>query len=255
VDETHTAIKAGRFLLLIAGDGIREDVGSMAELINRNAASGFTFGLVEVALYGLEEGGLIVQPRIIVKTKNIERTVVLVRDSDSPQIVVRPVEDESSAGGAGAQRNDLGESPKQAEYRKWWTPVLDMTFDDPEQEPPQLFYPNNVRISLPWPKMWILIYCMANGRTGICTAGQKGADQSAIEGLDSQREAILADLPEGAEFVRFNSSEGLTYRTERRTEEFENEEENKDWLIQAANQYVNALRPRLKNLLESQSID
>ncbi|RLA39551.1 MAG: hypothetical protein DRR42_27050 [Gammaproteobacteria bacterium] len=252
VDETHAAIKAGRFLLLIAGDGIREDVGAMAELINRNAASGFTFGLVEVALYGLEEGGLIVQPRVIAKTKNIERTVVLVRDSDSSHIVVQPMDDEPGAGVTSTQRNELGESPKQAEYRKWWAPVLDMTFDDPEQEPPQLFYPNNVRIALPWPNMWILMYCMANGRTGICTAGRKGADQPAIEGLESQREEILAELPEGAEFVRFHDSAGFTYRMERKSDEFESEDQNKDWLIQAANRYVNALRPRLNNLLDSQ---
>ena len=253
VDETHAAIKAGRFLLLIAGDGIREDVGAMAQLINRNAASGFTFGLVEVALYGLEEGGLIVQPRVIAKTKNIERTVILVRDSESPQIVVQSMDDEPSAGGASTQRNELGESLKQAEYRKWWAPVLDMTFDDPEQEPPQLFYPNNVRIALPWPNMWILLYCMANGRTGICTAGRKGADQPAYEGLESQREEILAELPEGAEFVRFHDSTGFTYRTERKSDEFESEDQNKDWLIQAANRYVNALRPRLNNLIDSQS--
>jgi hypothetical protein len=63
VDETANAMRRGRFLLLIAGDGIREDVGAIAELINRNAALGFSFGLVEVALYGLEDASLVVQPR------------------------------------------------------------------------------------------------------------------------------------------------------------------------------------------------
>ena len=47
-DATAAALRSGRFLLLIAGDGIREDVGAMAELINSNAALGFSFGLVEV---------------------------------------------------------------------------------------------------------------------------------------------------------------------------------------------------------------
>jgi hypothetical protein len=70
-------MRGGRFLLLIAGDGIREDVHAIAELINRNAASGFSFGLVEIALYGLEDGGLIVQPRTVAKTKVIEKTVVV----------------------------------------------------------------------------------------------------------------------------------------------------------------------------------
>jgi hypothetical protein len=75
-----------------------------------------------------------------------------------------------------------------------------------------------------------------------------------MDKLESQREEILADLPGGTELVRSNSGDGGTYyRTERRIEDFESEETNKDWLIQAANQYVNALRPRLNDLLESQS--
>ena len=41
IDETTRAMRSGRFLLVIAGDGIREDVSAMAELINRNAASAF----------------------------------------------------------------------------------------------------------------------------------------------------------------------------------------------------------------------
>jgi len=130
-----------------------------------------------------------------------------------------------------------------------------MTFDDPGQGPPQLFYPNNVRIQLPWPQMWVLLYSNAKGQVGICTAGRKGAEQSAIQGLESQRESILSELPDGAEFAKFYTGSGLTYKTERSSDEFENEEDIKDWLIQAANQYVNALRPRLKLLQDSQAND
>jgi hypothetical protein len=230
----------------------------MAKLINSNAASGFTFGLIEAALYGLEDGGLIVQPRILAKTKIMERTVVVVRDSESPELVFQSRDEElslSEPGESGKRENEFGESPKQAGYRKWWAPVLDMAFDDPEQEPPQLFYPNNVRIALPWPKMWILLCSNAKGRVGICTAGQKGAEQSAIQGLDSQSESILADLPPGAELTRFYTGSGVTYMTERSADEFENEARIKDWLIQAANQYVNAFRPRLEGLLSSISED
>ena len=62
VDDTARAMREGRFLLVIAGDGIREDISGMAELINRNAASAFSFSLVEVALYGFDDGSLAVQP-------------------------------------------------------------------------------------------------------------------------------------------------------------------------------------------------
>ena len=254
VDETHAAIKAGRFLILIAGDGIRDDVSAMAQLINRNAASGFTFGLVEVALFGLNDGDLIVQPRVIAKTKNIERTVLMVRDSETHQPVLTAAEDEPLSGGrvdSITEKNSQGESPKQAEYRKWWSPVLEMVFDDPEQEPPRLFYPNNVRIALPWPNVWLVLYCLASGRTGICIAGRQGSDQTAIAGLETQQEEILDELPQGSEFTTFDSGEGLTFRTDRQKEDFKSEEDLKAWLIDCANQYVNAIRHRLAKLAES----
>src|SRR5690606_32691696 len=69
VDATGAAMRRGKFLLLIAGDGMHEDVGAMAELINSNAALGFSLGLVEVALYGFPDGAVAVQPRIIAKTR------------------------------------------------------------------------------------------------------------------------------------------------------------------------------------------
>jgi hypothetical protein len=259
IDQAQLAMRSGRFLLIIAGDGIREDVDAMAQLINRNAASGFSFGLVEVALYDLNDRGLLVQPRVIAKTKTIERTVIVVRDPKTNELqsqgednqILTKIEEEFSK----ASNDQLGENPKQIEYRKWWKPVLEMRFDDPEQEPPQLFYPNNVRIALPWPNMWILMFWMASGRTGVCTASRKGVDQPVLKALDSQRDEILAELPEYAELVKFDSYDEYTYKTERRRDEFNSEEENKAWLMDCANKYVNAFRPRVLRLMESQNKD
>ena len=52
VDDTARAMRAGRFLLVIAGDGIHEDVSGIAQLINSNAASAFSFGLAYAARDG-----------------------------------------------------------------------------------------------------------------------------------------------------------------------------------------------------------
>lgn len=81
-------MRSGRFLLLIAGDGIREDVGALAELINRNAALGFSFGLVEVGLYDLGEDGLAIQPRVTARTHILERNVVIYQ-ANGPVAVLR----------------------------------------------------------------------------------------------------------------------------------------------------------------------
>lgn len=249
VDDTFAAMQSGKFLLLIAGDGIREDVGAMAELINRNAASGFAFGLVEVALYGLDDGGLIVQPRTIAKTKIIERTVVLVRNGASPDTAV--VEEELSVGisPGNAVRNELGESQKQAEYRVWWTPVLEAGFDDPDQEPPKLYYPNNIRAQLPAPKTWLLAYRVGgdNGQIGVCTAGSGPNYTELIDRLDPLKEEILEELPKGSEFRKCMKGEDYTYSCSKSASDFSSEHEKQQWIAETLNAYVNVLRPKLKN--------
>lgn len=250
VDDTYNAMRSGRFLLLIAGDGIREDVGAIAELINRNAASGFSFGLVEVALYGLEDGGLIVQPRTIAKTHTIERTVVLVRGLEKAGVTLQDeIADIEPTGAAAAVGNPLGESPKQAEYRAWWTPVLNMQFDDPDQEPPKLYYPNNVRAPLPFPKTWILGY-RAGGDSGsiaVCTSGSGQTHSDMISRVADQSEEILAELPKGSEFRKTNR-DNFMFHTGRSATDFKDEDAKRSWISETLNAYANALRPRLKGV-------
>lgn len=246
VDNTYNAMRSGRFLLLIAGDGIREDIGAIAELINRNAASGFAFGLIEIALYGLEDGGLILQPRTIAKTQTIERTMVLVRDPKHPDVVLR--EDFANIEPTGSDvENKLGESPKQAEYRAWWTPVLSMTFDDPDQEPLKLYYPNNVRTPLPFPKTWILGYRSGgdSGGIAVCTSGSGQFYTEMISRIADQSEEILKELPEGTVFKKTDAG-SYRFHTGRSVAEFTNEDAMRKWISDTINAYVNALRPRLK---------
>jgi hypothetical protein len=253
VDETAAAMRQGRFLLLIAGDGIREDIHAMTELINRNAASGFSFGLVEVALYGLEDGGLAVQPRVVTKTQIIQRNIVVLRDGDHqflggefaleadlPRIGTSP----SVAG------NPLGESPKQAAYREWWKPVMDAPLDDPDQEPPKLFWPNHLRAALPVPNTWLLVYATNGGRgqLGVCTAGRAGADQPMLQMLEPDRDEILAELPAGSAYRMYDSGNGYTYSLTRSGDEFVDDDERRAWLAKTLNAFVNVFRPRINAL-------
>lgn len=246
VDDTFAALRDGRFLLLIAGDGIRKDVNAMAEMLNRSATSGFSFGLVEVALYGFEDGALAIQPRVVAKTRLIERTVVVAQGDASPQLADLTDADSPAAGPAAVAGgpNLLEESPKQAEYRRFWTPVLEMTFDDPEQDAPKLFYPNNVRVALPWPQSWILAYRSARlGTIGLATAGRKGADQGLIARLEPHREEILDALPEGTDLRPFASGEGLSFAIEKAVSEFADEDAQRAWVKEMLNGFVNVLRP------------
>lgn len=250
VDAVAAAMRQGRFLLLIAGDGIRQDVQSIAELINNNATLGFTFGLIEVALYGLDDGGVLVQPRVVAQTQTIQRNLIVVRDGAQTTVVEEDEQQEQGAELVPA-RNPLDESPRQAAYRTWWQPVLDAPLDDPDQEAPQLFWPNNVRLALPWKDAWILVYSKSDG-TGVCTAGRRGADQAMLEALLPEMDQILAELPSGSEYRPFNSGKGMTLACER-AYGFASDDEVRTWLATTLNTFVNALRPRLKRLAASAS--
>ena len=80
VDGVTRNLANGRFLLLVVGDGIREGVKRLAEYLQRLAGIQFTFGLVELAMFELPAastpGGLIVEPRVLARTVEIERATV-----------------------------------------------------------------------------------------------------------------------------------------------------------------------------------
>ena len=86
----------------------------------------------------------------------IERTVVVVREAGqtSPAPVIDESEAEFMPGLATVtlERSPLGESPRQAAYREWWGPVLQMSFDDPDQSPPTLSAVNSGQRGLSPPK-------------------------------------------------------------------------------------------------------
>ena len=254
VDATAAALAQGRFLLLIAGDGIREDVGAMAELLNRHSGGGFSFGLVEIAMYGLDNGGaLAIQPRILAKTQLIERTVLVLRQAarrteDVVSAVVALTEVEE---GEPEAPTSSSESPKQAQYRRWWQPVIDAPLDDPDQEPPRLYWPNHVRVPLPWPQTWLLAYASDSGRNKlvVCIAGRLGADQDLIHALESEREDILAQLPADSSYQTFKKGRARTFSCEAPGAQFADDDARRKWLATTINTFVNVLRPRIKRLI------
>jgi len=78
-------LRHGRFLLLIIGDGIREDVDDMAEFLSRQPNLGFTLRLVEMAMYRIKKGktdAILVQPQIVARTREIERAIVRVEGNN-----------------------------------------------------------------------------------------------------------------------------------------------------------------------------
>ena len=87
-DAIHKNLRMGRMLLLVVGDGIREDTESLVDYLQMHAGFHFTLGLIEVAIFQTPDNGLVVHPRVLAKTLNIERAVVRLA---SDLIVAEPV--------------------------------------------------------------------------------------------------------------------------------------------------------------------
>ena len=84
VDDVTRNLESGRFLLLVVGDGIREGVEQIADYLKQSAGIRFTFGLVELAIFDMPDGsasGIIVEPRVLARTFEIERAVVRLADA------------------------------------------------------------------------------------------------------------------------------------------------------------------------------
>lgn len=74
-DAVARNLRLGRMLLLIVGDGIQESVEQLAEYLQRHIGLHFSLALVELALFR-DEDRVVVQPKVVVRTVQIERAVV-----------------------------------------------------------------------------------------------------------------------------------------------------------------------------------
>lgn len=89
IDRLSRNLSLGRFVLIIAGDGIQEGAEQLAAFVQRHIGLHFTLALVEMSIWRIpDEGRLLVLPRIVARTVEIERAVVRV----DPGVSVVPLE-------------------------------------------------------------------------------------------------------------------------------------------------------------------
>lgn len=85
IDAVERCLRAGRFLLLIVGDGIREGLEAMASYLQETPSIQFTLALVEVGCYRIAvdtKSLLLLVPRIVARTAEIERAIVRIEMSE-----------------------------------------------------------------------------------------------------------------------------------------------------------------------------
>lgn len=241
VDEAGAALRQGRFMLLIAGDGIKGDVKALTELINRNSAAAFTFGMVEVAMFEAPDKSILLQPRLLTSTVLIERTVVIVQGATAAAFV-----DEMAAADEVPRERGPAQLAAHATMRAWWDPLVAAQLNDPGQDALTYFAPNNVRAAMPWPGTWVLAYRASSPpRLGVAFRGRSGAHLEALRALQDDMPAVLLSLPDG---TVYEAGESLSIEVS--STDFADDTARRAWLLETINAFVNELRPRLARELE-----
>jgi hypothetical protein len=91
VDRVSRNLREGRFLLLIVGDGIREELAALSEYLLHHSLR-YAFGLVQIKLFKLPEDQFLALPSIMAKTQTIERHVTIINVQDNIRVTDKPAE-------------------------------------------------------------------------------------------------------------------------------------------------------------------
>jgi hypothetical protein len=108
IDAVSRNLERGTFLLLVIGDGIQVGTENIAAFLQQHAGMHFTFGRVELAIFELpgEMGGYLVQPRILARTRMIDRGIVTIENG---RIMAKPPLDQTIDSKGVAKRTTITE--------------------------------------------------------------------------------------------------------------------------------------------------
>ena len=248
VDDVTRSLRLGNFLLLIVGDGIREGAASIANFLDRGGNLHFGLGVVEVAIFDMPGGGQIVQPRVLAKTVELRRTVLVLPDSR----VLVDIEDEGD-GTSGPDEHK--EDPNKQECIRFWGGFLDqLRLDDQSQPIPKngTGMSNRFFSISPSGRSWISAWIGSFGgnAAGVYLTFARGADTDALyEQLKGQQAEIDAEI--GLPTVWESKNGKHLVKVDRQFSDvlsLPDRNEIYRYLTDATNRFVNAFRHRLVTL-------
>jgi hypothetical protein len=98
IDAVTRNLRRGRAVIAVVGDGIREDILPLTELLQTHAGHRFTFALVELAVYDAPVGGVrLVVPSVLAQTTLIERGVVQINEETGRLSIEAPARPSAAA--------------------------------------------------------------------------------------------------------------------------------------------------------------
>jgi hypothetical protein len=254
VDRVARDLTAGRFLLIIAGDGITESARRLGEYLRDQPGLAFDLGLLEIADYRFVDPATsaekrIVQPRLIARTQIIDRFVIR---SEVPGIVV---EAENERDVAVSTRTPGAGSEGAAAWRGFIDAfVAGLTFDDPAQQLPRWGGPGWMKLPFPGPADPRLYRSAKSGNVGVYVTYSDAVGHEIYANLVEDREAIASEFAAaGLPEPTWESEDGkdtfsITVAAPQPWDAAA-ETEQRAWFARAANQVANSLRPRITRII------
>lgn len=247
-DALSLNLRRGRFLLLILGDGIREGVEAIAEYLQRHAGLHFSLGLVEMPIFTLPDGSLLVTPRVLARTTSITRIVVAVPEGhrvDDVEEAVEQVGDDFDP-----EREAMG-----SERLQFWSDFLQhLKLDDPEQPFPKASRGGHVSVMLPAPNgsSWLTVYREKSKNTlGVfLSASRNSVGERAMRAIVDAWDDIRSELGETATII---DRSGRGTISDSRAFSALNAPVGREaafsWLAERVNTFVNVVRPRVRSVV------
>ena len=247
IDAVSRSLREGRFLVLLAGDGIRQGVQSLTELVNRIATKAFTFGVVEVAIYKFGKNRTAIQPRVLATTETIIRQMTIV----NAMAGAKPTYYEEVAGAADTKDEGARHTDKK-HLRAWWQPVIKAKFDDPEQELPKWLVTNNIMLSTPYPGIQIKAWSTVDRSSmGVFLTGTAARLEAIEQMFKREKKYLLDNLPKGT-IVDPKAGRPIILTNR---DLVPDDAQRYAWLTKTLNEFANALRPRLRKWYEETRSD
>ncbi len=256
VDRVSRNLAAGKFLLMVVGDGIGEGTQRIGEYLQDQPGLAFDFALVEVAEYrfmdpltGAER--LIMQPRVLAKTAVIERSVIRIEDGAVRIDDVAATQERAAPRASGKRSIDPVFQQAWRDFAERF--IASVEFDDPSQQPPRIGGIGWLRVPLPLSLAMTLWRGKTQQTSGAFVRFTGSDGQVAYDAIEAERTAIDEEVTRAGlplpSWERSGDEARLSIDTAAPLPWDEAAEATQaEFLATAANQLVNSLRPRLERI-------
>lgn len=251
VDAVSRNLRNGKFMLIIAGDGIREGAKNLTEFINQAGNLNFSLSMIELPIFETPNGETLILPRTVVKTIEIQKINIEIPEGFS---IVSNYDQNSQKTLLDNEFRDEKWIKRKDYLTTFWKEYVDqLQFDDPEQPIPKPMKKENLFI---YPSgddcNWISCYFMASQkRVGVYFKfkdNPQGINQK--EQLHEYKEDIKTELGDDVIWIWDDGKSEEFYISMELDDVYakENKIEIMDFFNKWTNIFVNVMRPKLKYL-------